>query len=67
MNMDDVIATIGRKDYEIDQEHTEGSVTFTELKYENVSMDRKVYADEQSDMFPSHQRSWITSCVFHSP
>ena len=43
MNMDDVIATIGRKDYEIDQESTDGTLTFTELKYEHVSIDGKAY------------------------
>ena len=39
------IAVYGRTDYEIDQEHTHGSVTFTELEYENASMDG-MHADE---------------------
>ena len=39
MKMDDVIAAIGRSDYEIDKEHTHGPVTFTELEYEHVSTD----------------------------
>lgn len=45
MKMDEVIAAIGRTGYEIDAEHTHGSVTFTELEYEHVAVDGK-RADE---------------------
>lgn len=45
MNMDDVIAALGRTGYEIDNEHTHGPVSFTELEYEHVTVDGK-RADE---------------------
>ena len=45
MNMDEVIAALGRTGYEIDKEHTKGPVTFTELEYEHVTKDGK-RADE---------------------
>ena len=44
-SMQEMIAVLGRTDYEIDQEHTHGSVTFTELEYENASRDG-MHADE---------------------
>ena len=45
MNMDDVIAAIGRADYEIDQEKTNGPITFTELEYDNAAVNG-MHADE---------------------
>ena len=59
-----MIATIGRKDYEIAQEHTKGSVTFTELEYENVSLDGKVYADEHY-LFVGNELVAIRVCFDH--
>jgi len=45
MTMAEVIAAIGSAAYEIDTEHTHGPVTFTELEFENTSVDGK-FADE---------------------
>lgn len=39
MTQDEVIATEGNARYEVDTEHTRGSVTFTEVEYENVDID----------------------------
>ena len=45
MKLDEVIAAIGKTNYEIDREHTHGPVTFTELEYEHVTVNGKS-ADE---------------------
>ena len=45
MNMDDAIAAIGRADYEIDNENTSGPVSFTDLEYDNASVNG-MHADE---------------------
>lgn len=37
MNMDDVIATETARYHEIDDEHTHGGITFTEVEYEHVT------------------------------
>ena len=63
MNMQDVIAAIGRTDYEIDQEHTHGPVTFTELECEHVSVDGK-RADEHY-LFAGDELVAIRICFEH--
>ena len=63
MKMDDVIAAIGRSDYEIDKEHTHGPVTFTELEYEHVTVDGQ-RADEHY-LFAGDELVAIRICFEH--
>lgn len=44
-SLQEIEDALGRADFEVDQEHTHGPVTFTELEYENASLDG-MHADE---------------------
>ena len=44
-SLQEIEDAFGRADFEVDQEHTHGPVTFTELEYENASLDG-MHADE---------------------
>ena len=63
MNMDDVIAVLGRTGYEIDNEHTLGPVAFTELEYDHVTVDGK-NADEHY-LFVGNELVAIRICFEH--
>ena len=60
MNMDDVITVLGRAAYKIENDDTLGPVDFTELEYENVTVDGK-HADEHY-MFVENELVAIRIC-----